>query len=373
LASQIKAKNTLLIIPKMTQIPPASIDEFKNGITHPLLYLWDAWSYREGNALHLYCLAVSRVKSDGTPLLPHERNNFPFHIRHFISADNGTNWKDEGCFLEPSELLTMADFYTIWSGSVEMLPDNKKLVAFTGLEKVDSKHTFIQNIALGVSKDGYSVDEIQDVTLSSPLRDWEEINKLGYYIDAPEKLGCNDGENDGPILAWRDPFIFIDKSGGINLFWGGKVTSHKGALVRATLEKNGDQYKIAKLYPPVTVPDGDEFTQLELPKIVHDKERDLYYLMISTCKRLYEGQPDSEVDKCVRMYKANTIDGPWESLGNKILGAENLFGPTILEADFENNRLRCIAPYTDAAEDSLSLTFSPLFYVHLDTMRVEFF
>ena len=356
----------------MKQIPPAYKNVFENGIRHPLLYLWDAWSYREGNIFHLYCLAVSRLKPDGTPLLPIERNNFPFHIRHFTSENIGRSWKDEGCFLESGVLSNQHDYHTIWSGSVEVLPDDRKLVAFTGLKNVDSDHRFLQTIVLAVSNNGYVVDQIQSTTLSSPARDWEEITGLGYYLDIPEKLGRNEGENEGPILAWRDPFIFLDGSGTVNLFWGGKVTPRKGALVRATLQENVDGYKIAKLFPPVTVPDGNDFTQLELPKVLYDKENDLYYLIISSCNRLYEGQSDSEVDKGVRIYKSNSIEGPWESLGNKILSAEKLFGPTVLDADFKNNRLLCIAPYTDAAENSLNLTFSPIFYLHLNNLEVEF-
>ena len=356
----------------MSQIPPAYTIEFENGIRHPLLYLWDAWSYREASTLHLYCLAVSRLKSDGTPLPPIERNDFPFHIRHFTSKNNGRRWKDEGCFLEPGAFTHLHDYYTIWSGSVEMLPDQSKLVAFTGLAQVDTAHKFIQNIALAISKDGYVVDEIQKKAISSPSRDWQEITNTGYYLDRPGNLGSNDGENKGPILAWRDPFVFLDNKGQVNLFWGGKVTPTKGALVRAVVNKTGEGYEMAKLFPPVTVPDGNEFTQLELPKVLYDKKRDLYYLIISSCNRIYEGQPDSEVDKGVRIYKSKSLDGPWESMGNKILGPENLFGPTVLDADFENNRLLCIAPYTDAAEDSLSLTFSPVFYVYLNTLEVEF-
>ena len=356
----------------LQRIPPPHNRIFENGICHPALFLWDAWSYVEADVMHLYCLAVSRLKSDGTALQPIERNDFPFHIRHFTSENDGQTWKDEGCFLKIANWSEKFNYYTIWSGSVEALPDGKKLVAFTALEKVDPDHKFLQNIALAVSDDGYVVDQMADTVLSSPGRDWEAITNKGYYLDVPEKLGNNTGEGGGPILAWRDPFIFLDKDEKIHLFWGGKVSPTKSALVRAEVEKNGDQYKITTLFPPVTVPDGNEFTQLELPKVLYDQERALYYLIISSCNRLYEGQSDEEVDKGVRIYQSTAIDGPWKALGGKILGAENLFGPTVLKTDFKQNRLLCIAPYTDAAEDSLSLTFSPVFYVYLDTLKVEF-
>jgi len=357
---------------KKMLIPPPSVLDFKNGIRHPSLYLWDAWSYVEEDRIHLYCLAISKTKPDDTPLQPIERNNFPFHIRHFTSENNGKSWKDEGCFLETKPWSNKHNFYTIWSGSIETLPDGKKLVAFTALEKVDSNHPFLQNIAIATSNDGYGVDQILDIALSSPRKNWQEITDMGYYLDVPEKLGHSAGENGGPILAWRDPFIFLGKNEEINLFWGGKVSSKKGALVRAILVKSGTTYKIAKLCPPVTVPDGNEFTQLELPKILFDKDKKRYYLIISTCNRLYEGQLDEEVDKGVRIYQSKTINGPWETLGEKILGSQKLFGLTVLKADFKHNRLLCIAPYTDAANENLRLTFSPVFYVHLDNLRVEF-
>lgn len=353
--------------------PPAHVKpKFENGIRHSSLYLWDAWSYLEADVMHLYCLAISRLKPDGTPLQPIERNSFPFHIRHFTSEDDGKSWTDEGRFLELGKWPEPHHLRTIWSGSVEPMPDGKKMVAFTGVEKVDQEHNFLQNIALAMSSDGYTIDQIADTAISCPRRDWADITRLGYYLDSPEKLGNNEGEEGGPILAWRDPFIFLDKDEKINLFWGGKVSPTESALVRAEIQKNGSQYKISKLFPPSTMPDGNEFTQLELPKVLFDNEKGWYYLIVSTCNRLYEGQADTEVDKGVRIYKSKSLDGPWEALGAKILSVENLFGPTVLKTDFKNNRLLCIAPYTDAAEKNLSLTFSPVFYIYLDTLKVEF-
>ena len=208
--------------------------------------------------------------------------------------------------------------------------------------------------------------------MSSPKRDYKQIINKGYYLDQPKKLGNNQGEAGGPILSWRDPFIFLDKNKKVNLFWGGKVGPTKNALVRAELKEAGHLYKIEQLFPPITVPDADEFTQLELPKVLYDNDKELYYLMISSCNRLYEGQSDAEVDKGVRIYRSDSLDGPWEALGDKILAKENLFGPTVLKTDFKNNRLLCIAPYTDAADDKLSLTFAPAFYIYLDTLRIEF-
>ena len=353
-------------------IPTPHNKLFKDGIRHPLLYLWDAWSYVESDVIHLYCLALSRLKLDGTPLLPKERNDYPFHVRHFTSRDEGKTWKDEGCFLSPETWSKESNHYTVWSGSIEALSNGEKLTAFTALERMYPNHDFLQNIALAISNDGFTIDQIIDMNMSSPFRDWEEITKKGYYFDSRDKLGSNEGEEGGPILSWRDPFIFINNDGKINLFWGAKESPTKSALVRAELEEDKNGYKMTKLFPPKTVPGGEGFTQLELPKVLYDEERKLYYLMISTCNRLYEGQSDQEVDKRVRIYVSDSLDGEWEVLNDNIFGGKNLFGPTVLKTDFKNNQLLCIAPYTEAVENDLCLTFSSVFTIQLDTLKVEF-
>ena len=353
----------------MNEIPDVYNKKFTNGIRHPHLYLWDSWSYIEHKIIHLYCLAISRTKPDGTILHPNERNDFKFHIRHFTSVDDGLSWKDEGCFFMPNKKL---NHRTIWSGCVKPLSNGNKLVAYTGLENIDSTRNFLQNIEIAVSNDGYVVHSLNKNVLSSPLRDWNEIIKKGYYLDSKENLGSNEGEKGGPIMAWRDPFIFYDNNSELNLFWSAKSSPKKGALARATIKNDGDYFKILELHPPVHVPDINDFTQLEVPKVLFDKERELYYLIISTCNRLYENQPDSEIRKEVRLYKSDYINGPWKSMGEKILGDKNLFGLTVLKTDFDNNRLLCIAPYTEVAEEQLRLTFAPTFYIYLDTLEVEF-
>ena len=127
---------------------------------------------------------------------------------------------------------------------------------------------------------------------------------------------------------------------------------------------------ISELFEPVTVPDGHEFTQLELPKILHDHAGGRYYLLISTCNRLYEGQTDAEVDKRVRLYSSSSLNGPWVPAGkdgSTILRDDcHMFGLTVLNADFEAGELWCVSPHTDAADDERSLTISEPFAVKLE-------
>lgn len=347
---------------------------FHGGIAHPDLHLWDAWSYAEADTLHLYCLAVERNRPDGTPLPPAERNNVPFHIRHFVSTDQGASWRDEGCLLGPRCGEGLADSRTVWSGSIEPLSDGRKLVAYTGLYDLDPEHCFVQNLMLALS-DGYAIESRDDEPLVCPIRDWKAITDAGYYLAALGDIGHREGEGGGPIMAWRDPFVFIDEDDRVHLFWSAKSGPRQGALGHGLLRRDGERFRLEKLYPPVTIPDGDDVTQFELPKIYHDARRGTYYLVSATCNRIDERQPDEELSKTIRLHLSSSLDGPWRPWspeGSAVPGLEGLFGMTVLKPDFDRESLLCIAPYTSAGGDARGLTFSPSFRIGLDPVRVAF-
>jgi len=355
-------------------IPSPSQLIFRDGIRHPDLYLWDAWSYAQKDAIHLYCLAVNRIKEDGSALQPIERNSVPFHVRHFSSFDLGRSWRDEGCLMAPRVGEGMPDSKTIWSGSIEPLDANRELVAYTGLYEADEEHGFVQNIMLAIS-DGYKIKKRADQPIICPRRDWQKITQAGYYLAPLADVGHSDGERGGPIMAWRDPFVYIDNAKQVHLFWSAKVGPKRGAMAHALLRHDGQRFQLDKLYPPTLLPDGNTFTQFELPKIYCDENENTFYLIASTCNRLNEEQPDEEVDKTIRLYRSSALEGPWETwspVGSALPGLDDLFGMTVLKPDFDRKRLLCIAPYTDAADDKLSLTFSKCFYINLDPVEVVF-
>ena len=356
-------------------IHPKSPETFTNGIRHPDLHLWDAWSFvGDDDVLHLYSLAVPHARPDGTPITGPERNDTPFHVRHFSSGDLGRSWVDEGCLIAPRVGQGLPDSRTIWSGSIEPLPDGRKLLAYTGLYELDAEHCFAQNIILALS-DGYEVESRENEALICPIRDWKAITDAGYYLAAPDDIGHRGGEGGGPIMAWRDPFVFIDEDDRVHLFWSAKAGPRQGALGHGLLRRDGERFRLEKLYPPVTIPDGEDVTQLELPKIYHDARQGTYYLISATCNRIDERQPDVELSKTIRLHLSSSLDGPWRPWspeGSALPGLEGLFGMTVLKPDFDRRNLLCIAPYTGAGGDERGLTFSPCFRIDLDPVRVAF-
>lgn len=356
-------------------IPQPFSQPFVNGIRHPDLYLWDAWSFVDsGNTIHLYSLAVSRTKPDGAPLLPADRNGFPFHIRHFTSDDDGLTWTDQGSLMTRRDDPVMPDALTIWSGSIEPLPDGKVLLAYTGLYDAGAAHCFCQNLMLALT-DGSRIISRASEPILCPRRDWDMIIRAGYYLAQRENLGHKDGEDGGPIMGWRDPFIFIDPDGLINLFWSAKVSPKEGAMGHATLRRDGDDFQLVQLHPPISLPDGPKFTQFELPKIYWNSAIKSYILIASTCSRQHENQPDAEVQKVMRAYRSASLRGPWQIFAGKdsaLEGLDLLFGMTVLKTEHQGGQLLCIAPFTDCVDPEIRLTFAPRFHLDLDSLESTF-
>ena len=343
-------------------LPTAFTKPFVEGIAHPDLMLWDSWCYAQNGRWHLYCLALSKTDDEGQRIYPEDRNQHQFHVRHFESKDKGRSWFDCGIFQQAQ--ITPNGYFNrnIWSGSVLPLADGRFLTGFTGIRDVSEDVPFLQSIGIAVSNDGMRANHIQAEPISCPSRDYDDITELGYYLGPKASLGHKNGEEGGPILSWRDPFLFLDTDGSLQAVWSAKVSPTEGAMAHATLVETENGFEIETLHPPVTYPDGDLFTQAEVPKIYFNAQTGNYFCVLAACDRLYEGQDDSEVTKVTRLYRAKTLRGPWVSFehsGSRLEGLEHLFGGSIIETDFEAREMTMLAPYTEMADDDIKLTFAP--------------
>ncbi|WP_417451902.1 hypothetical protein [Kordiimonas sp.] len=348
-------------IQSLVDIPPRCTEVFRGGIRHPALWLWDSWTAYDGVSLHLYSLALSRTAPDGTPIMPGDRNSFPFHVRHFVSHDDGLSWCDLGAVAKPGAVADGADERNVWSGSVLQAPDGRWLYGFTGLRAGTPETEFIQTIFVAEGDLSDAVGEWPNEALSCPVRDYEKIRAAGYFLGPKEELGWNTGEEGGPILAWRDPYLFYDANGVLNAVWAAKMGPAVPAVARAAIRKEDGRFILDRLYAPITLPDADQFTQAEVPKIYQDDASGVYYLLISACDRLYEGQPNAEVTMEMRLYKAKTLDGPWQpfhAAGSRLPELGDLFGASIISPARMDEKLIFLGPYTENAGPEKQLTFA---------------
>ena len=350
-------------------VPPPSGLVFREGIAHPELWLWDAWTCSSGTVLSLFTLALSRRQHDGRAIPPGARNDFRFHIRRFASVDNGVSWRDCGLYLEPSAAAGGVFSRNVWSGSAAYYNDSL-LFGFTGVRQPGINRPFAQSICATLAPSDLSPPDSNNIiVLSDPLTEYDAIRAKGYYLGARDTLGDINGEDGGPILAWRDPFFLIDEEGSVDAFWSAKIDPTTPAIAHARLHWQGEGFSVA-LQAPVRLPDSDLYTQAEVPKIYHDTSRGIYYLLVSTCNRLHEGQPDIEVSKQLRLYVSDSPAGNWRPYrrdGSIIPDVDGLFGASLAFCDFDAGVSTLIGPYTEMATPDRQLTFAPPVGINLLT------
>lgn len=290
-------------------IEPRTGRLFPARIEPPDWYLWDNYGYVEAGRIHVYAQAADRAVC----AVPEDRY-WRAYWRHFVSADGGRTWTDEGPALWPRSGSAGYDSYTVWSGSVLLRDDGLKVAAYTGLA---AGKLALQSIAIAVSDDGHVFRRVsEDRPLVSAALDYDRLIASGYYLGPQETLGDLAEEDDGTFLCLRDPFLFADDDGSVHVFFGAKAV-RKQEIVRAVghaVFTDPAQLREAEIRPPVFVPDGHEFNQLELPNVV--KRAGTYYLIVSTTNLAYIGQPDLHADKAVRIYRSDTLDRGWEPYGH---------------------------------------------------------
>lgn len=343
----------------MSRLPPTAVprtgQRFPTAIASPRWHLWDTAGYKQGGVTHIYAQAAERVP--GEPL---EARYWRAYWRHFSSADEGHTWIDEGPALRPGA-GGAPDAKAIWSGSVMVLPDGRKLAAYTGLA---AGHLALQSISLAVSDDGSEFVRFTDARpLLSAVRDYDRLRDLGYYLGPRATLGDDASEADGTFMALRDPFLFEHDS-QLHMLFGAKavdgpsITRAVGhAIIRDSIAEAE-----CELLPPVRVPDGHEFNMLELPNVIrHDG---LHYLVVSTAQLAHLGQSDLETQRSVRIYRSEALEAGWQPYGEAgthvILGPESrLYGLSIIsEQGRVSDTVTCRAFWVDdtTLPPSLQLT-----------------
>lgn len=347
---------------KTAPLPPAYAAAFRDGIDHPDLWLWDSWTLKAPDgAWHLYCLALSRTGADGALIHPRDRNNFKFHVRRFSSSDDGWTWHDMGAIILPGRAGDGSDSRNVWSGSVLGLSDGTNLFGFTGVRDLGPERAFLQSICIATGTGPDLVSNYPNTAVSCPLRDYDEILAKGYYLGPHDTLGSRDGEDGGPIMAWRDPFLFETADGELRAVWSAKVSPTRPAIAQARLKRAGDRIELLELGPPMELPDAELMTQAEVPKIYFDPKTGDYLMLVSACDRQHEGQPDSEVTQIHRLYRSRSPSGPWKAYGesgSRLPGLDGLFGASLVQHDLSAGRLIVIGPYTENAGPERHLRFS---------------
>ena len=326
-------------------VPPPAREPFTGGIDHPALWLWDAWlaeAERSGAAggLDLFTLAVSRTRQDGTPIPPAARDDHPFHVRRFRSVDGGESWRDLGAFLHPS--AEGAASHNVWSGGA--LRTDRLLFGFTGVRAPSPDRQYLQSICLAAAHAGI-IDAAGASLLSDPERDYDAIRGEGYFLGPRETLGSNASEAGGPVMAWRDPYLLED-DGALLAFWSAKVEAAVPAVAWGRVEREGEGFRLATLLPPITLPDARSYTQAEVPKVYRVAEG--WRMLVSSCDRISEDQPPSEVTKALRLYAAEALRGPWRPAYGEdsvVPDTEGLFGGALTDVGADDALL--IAPWSD--------------------------
>lgn len=362
------------MIRRTAPIPQPCKVHFERGIRHPDLWLWDSWVSRSVTGeLFLYCLALSRVGFDRSPILPAARNDHSFHIRQFTSGDGGVTWIDRGVLLEPGNASDGADSFNVWSGSVFQAEADTAWFAYTGIRDVSLDQPFLQSICLIRSA---GIDQFKDgrtFTVSCPIRDYDEITEKGYYLGPRDRLGHSAGEDGGPIMAWRDPYLVYDKDGQLNVFWSAKIGPAVPAIARCIVREGEGGTVSAELMSPIHIPDAEEYSQAEVPKLHFDAGINRWLLLISACNRMHESQPEDEVHMQQRLYLAETLEGPWRPFskaGSKLAGLDEMFGSSVLSHNLLANEISVLGPYTERASDGLQLSFPEIRQLDLPQLDI---
>ena len=289
-------------------------------------YIWDNWILKDADKLHRYYLAASKK------FTPDERHSNAY-IRHVISEDSGKTWTDQGPVLKPTQDGSWPNL-VIWSGSA-IKYKNEILLFVTGRSKEDG---FVQKIGVARSKDGHN------------------FSKIKLILSPEEKFNYDISDDDGVIMAWRDPFVFKDpESNSYHMFFAAK--EKEDGVIKAGIGHAialDDSLENWKLLAPLKL--SDSFPQIEVPSLAyHDNS---YYLFVST-QNFPSEKTNLKKEAEFKYYKFDKLDGEW--ILQKTLAKSDIYAATVFE--MKPGKYYATAFWSEHMPKPISAT--PLFEVNL--------
>ncbi len=270
-------------------------------------YTWDNWiAYDEvAETYHRYLLTAPRT---GAPEGRHTRAR----IRLAISSC-GTRWRDRGEALIPGPPGSPDDV-AVWTGTT-VIREHRRDVLYTG---VSQGSRLWQSICLATATGGGPLDK-----RPSPV------------LTARDELGYDTGDDDGVVMAWRDPHVAREPAtGDWHMVFACKRASKapRGAVGHAVA--TGDSLEHWELCGPLELP--ERFSQVEVPSLVF--AGGAVYCFVSTKDR--DRDEAAASGSAWRVYAAPSVAGPWERAADgplagpsdAVYGARPFHGPRELGA-----------------------------------------
>jgi len=255
-------------------------------------WVWDFWLARDGADYHMFFLQAN--KSLGDPDLRH----WNVSVGHAVSQDL-RSWQILPDALAPSVGNDEApDSYTTWTGCVIRHQD-EWIMYYTGTMRAEKG--LVQRVCRATSKDLIQWEKSAHnphVELDSR---WYDGLKLAYWHDA----------------SWRDPWVFKDPA--LDLYHmlvtcrtNAGAPNGRGAIGHAT-SRNLLDWDVQK---PFLAPGW--FGEMEVPQVECIGGR--YYLFCSVSTRFHSAarlaDPQCEAQTGLTYFVADTMFGPWQTLGN---------------------------------------------------------
>ena len=259
-------------------------------------------------------------------------------LRHAVSTDNGVSWQDLGVVLEASRDGRWPDL-VIWgsNGIFRTMPGGR--------------HEFV----LFVTGCNDPTQQRIGVTRSN---DGQNFSPPKVVLDPTPRMGYDITDDDGIIMAWRDPFVFRDhEDDRWHMLFAAKAAMPAGppiATVGHAIAQN-DDLEQWELQPPLQLP--RHYRQLEVPSLVQRPGR--YYLFVST-----QNYPDKSTNKAkqtaFRGYVAPSLLGPWEFIYGEtdLIYGHKIYAPLVFKRGQGSGKYAAVAFFSE--DTTLPITATPL-------------